>query len=266
MVQISAAGQDRANDVARVAAEAGMTIDQRGSGRPVLLLHGGGGPVSVSAFADDLSRRYHVVAPTHAGFAGTARPAEIGTVKDLAHRYLTLLERSGLEDVLAIGCSIGGWIAAEMAASGSRRLAGLVLVDAVGIAVPGQAVLDVFSIAPQDLASFSFHAPERYRIDPTTMTAQQAAAMRANFATLAVYGRAQNMQDPDLRERLATVQVPALVVWGESDRVVWPEYGRSFANAFPQGRFEMISACGHLPQIEQPAKLLELVEDFAAGL
>ena len=162
-----------------------------------------------------------------------------------------------------IGFSIGGWIAAELAVSMPREVTGLVLVDAVGIEVPGQSVLDVFSIQPSEIASFSYHAPERYRIAPATLDEGQVAAMRSNFAALAVYGRAQNMQDPDLRERLARVAIPALVVWGESDRVVSPDYGRAYAAALPNSRFSLIAECGHLPQIEQRDRLLQLVGDFA---
>jgi pimeloyl-ACP methyl ester carboxylesterase len=59
------------------------------------------------------------------------------------------------------------------------------------------------------------------------------------------------MQDPDLGQRLARMTCSTLVLWGESDRVVSPEYGRAFAAAIPNSRFELIAECGHLPQIEQ---------------
>ena len=83
--------------------------------------------------------------------------------------------------------------------------------------------------------------------------------MAANMRTLAVYGRARDMGDPALRARLADVRVPVLVVWGESDRVVTPAYGRAVAASFPEARLEILAECGHMPQIEQPARLLALV-------
>jgi pimeloyl-ACP methyl ester carboxylesterase len=249
-----------------VADDLGIRLDQRGAGKTALVLHGGGGPASVFAFADDLAKHYHVITPTHPGFADTTRPSYMSSVKDLARSYALLIERSSLQDVLVIGFSLGGWVAAEMAASHPNGIAGLVLVDAVGIEVPGQDVLDVFSIAPNDIASFSYHAPDRFRIDMAKLTEQQAMTMRSNFAALAVYGRNQNMQDPELRGRLVAVELPALVVWGESDRVVFPEYGRSYATAFPNTRFELIPECGHSPQIERPQRLLELVQEFNRGL
>ena len=219
----------------------GSGLDQaRCKGKTALVLHGGGGPASVFAFTDDLSQYFHVITPTHPGFADTMRPSYMSSVKDLARSYALLIERSSLQDVLVIGFSLGGWVAAEMAASNPNGIAGLVLVDAVGIEVPGQDVLDVFSIAPSDIASFSYHAPDRFRIDTAKLTQQQAATMRSNFVALAVYGRNQNMQDPELRGRLVSVELPALVVWGESGRVVFPEYGSALTpRRFPTPRFRV---------------------------
>ena len=224
-----------------------IVIDDRGEGRPILVLHGGGGPASVAAFADTLAQQARVVAPTHPGFAQTARPEWFATVEDIARAYLALLERYGLRDVLVVGFSMGGWIAAEMVAQDSSRLAGLVLVDAVGIEVPGEKILDVFSVPRSELSSYSYHNADAFRIDPTKLSPEQAALLASNFAALGVYSGAGKMPDPALRDRLKAVQKPALVVWGESDRVVTPAYGRAFAEAFPNGRFELIRECGHLP-------------------
>jgi pimeloyl-ACP methyl ester carboxylesterase len=54
-----------------------------------------------------------------------------------------------------------------------------------------------------------------------------------------------------------------LVAWGEADQVVSPDYGRAYAAAFGNGRFQPIAAAGHLPQLEQPAAVLAAIADFA---
>lgn len=74
------------------------------------------------------------------------------------------------------------------------------------------------------------------------------------------------MADPKLRRRLRRVRIPALVVWGESDRVADPDYGRAYAQSFPDARFELIPEAGHLPQIEQPERLLTLLWEFADSI
>ncbi len=53
--------------------------------------------------------------------------------------------------------------------------------------------------------------------------------------------------------------VPTLVVWGDSDRIVDPEYGRAFAAAIPKARFELLTDTGHMPQVETPGQLLQAI-------
>jgi pimeloyl-ACP methyl ester carboxylesterase len=206
--------------------------------------------------------RAHVITPTHPGFAGAPRPDWFDSVDDLAHAYLELLERLDLRDVTVIGFSIGGWIAAELAVRGSSRLGHIILVDAGGIQVEGQTIADVFSLTPDQLSALSFHNPAAFRVDPASLSPEQVSARAANFQTLAVYSRKQGMADPKLRRRLGRVTIPALVIWGESDGVVSPDYGRAYARSFPHARFELIPEAGHMAQLEQPERLLKLVGEF----
>ena len=84
--------------------------------------------------------------------------------------------------------------------------------------------------------------------------------MAGNRAALAVYGGA--MADPTLRGRLGAITVPALVLWGESDQIADPDYGRAFAAAVPTARFQLLSETGHVPQIESPQTLLSAIQSF----
>jgi pimeloyl-ACP methyl ester carboxylesterase len=244
-----------------------LTFDERGSGPAVLVLHGGGGPLTVARFVEAMSAESRVIAPVHPGFAGTPRPESFDSVEQIADAYAALLEKLALTDVLivgfSIGFSIGGWIASALALRVGARLRGVVLVNGAGIVVDGEPCADVFSLTPQQLSALSYHDPVRYGINPAALSDAQKAGMAANMKTLSVYGRAREMGDPSLRARLADVRVPVLVVWGDSDRVVTPAYGRAVAEAFADARFELIAQCGRMPQIEQPARLLELVASMA---
>ena len=122
-----------------------MRIDERGSGRPILVLHGGGGPLTVAGLAEALSTHAHVLVPTHPGFAGEPRPEWFNSIDDLAITYLDLLEQRDLRDVMVVGSSMGGWIAAEMAVRDTTRLSSIVLVDAAGIQVEGHPIADVLT-------------------------------------------------------------------------------------------------------------------------
>ena len=241
-----------------------VRIDERGSGRPVLVLHGGGGPQTVTGLAVALSANAHVLVPTHPGFAGEPRPAWFDSIDDLAIVYLDLLERLDLHNVMVIGSSVGGWIASEMAVRDTTRLSSLVLVDATGIQVAGHEIVDVYSLTPDELSALSFHNPAAFRVDPATITPEQVAARAANFQTLKVYDRKEG--DPKLRRHLSRVNIPVLVIWGESDGVVDSDYGRAYAQSFPHARFELVPEAGHLPQIEQPERMLNLVRGFADSI
>src|SRR5690348_1021549 len=101
-----------------------LTFSDLGSGRPYLLLHGGGGPLTVTPFAELLaSTPARVITPTHPGFAGTHRSDTMRTVRDLAALYVGLIAKLELRDVTVIGNSVGGWIAAEMALLDTSRSA-----------------------------------------------------------------------------------------------------------------------------------------------
>jgi pimeloyl-ACP methyl ester carboxylesterase len=162
-----------------------------------------------------------------------------------------------------IGNSMGGWIAAELALIAASRLDGIVLVDAVGIEVDGHPVLDIFPLSPAELTQLSFYDPAKFMIDPASLPEEQRRIALANREALAVYGGRPSATDPGLRARLHAVSVPALVVWGEADRVCDPDYGRAFAAAIPGAQFVLLARAGHLPQIEAPGELLQAVQRFA---
>ncbi len=171
---------------------------------------------------------------------------------------MALLDQFGLDDVTVAGNSIGGWIAAEMAILNSPRVSRVILINAVGIEVPGHPVADFFSLTMDQVFQLSFHNPAPFSIDPATLPPAAQAMAAANRATLAAYAGTA-MTDPTLAGRLSAVGIPTLVLWGDSDRIVDPEYGRAFAAAIPKARFELLPDTGHMPQVETPGQLLDAI-------
>jgi pimeloyl-ACP methyl ester carboxylesterase/quercetin dioxygenase-like cupin family protein len=241
-----------------------VTVAEYGDGRPFLLLHGGAGPQSVAGFADLLGTREpaRVLVPTHPGFGGTPRPQGLASIPALARVYTGLLDQLGLTGVTVIGNSIGGWIAAEIALLGSPRVTGVVLVDAAGLVLSEHPAADFFSLTMDQVADLSYYRPDAFRLDLDHLPDQQKAMMAANRAALQVYG-GPAMADPSLLDRLPSVTVPVLVIWGEADRMIPVEHGRAYAKAIPGARFLLIPEAGHLPQLETPDRLLAAVWDFA---
>jgi len=245
-----------------------VSFTEYGSGRPVLLLHGGAGPFSVAGFAELLSssERARVIVPVHPGFDGTAQPEQLTTVQSLAAVYARLLRDLDLNDVCVIGNSIGGWIAAELALAESAapdpRLTSAVLVDAVGLQLDAAPIADYFSLSRDQVFDLAYFKPDAFRIDPATLPPERIALMAANNAALLGYG-GTTMADRSLLGRLPAISIPTLAVWGAADRIVPPAHGRAYADAIPAAQFRLITSAGHLPQLEAPAELLMAVREFA---
>lgn len=244
-----------------------VSVNDLGGDQPFLLLHGGAGPQSVSAFGDLLTQTHagRIITPSHPGFGGTPRPNALNTIAGLAQLYVALLDQLDLTDVTVIGNSMGGWIAAEMALLGSPRISSLVLIDAVGIEVPGHPVADFFSLTMDEMLLLTFHNPAPFRLDLATLPPVVQKVMAGNRDALYIYSATFPTSLPNLLDRLDAVTVPTLVLWGESDRVADSTYGRAYADAIPNARFQLLPGTGHVPQLETPEQVVSAVWDFAGS-
>jgi pimeloyl-ACP methyl ester carboxylesterase len=88
------------------------------------------------------------------------------------------------------------------------------------------------------------------------------AIVAGNRAALAVYAGTA-MSDLSLRGRLSTMETTTLVLWGDSDQIVDPDYGRVYAAALPRSRFQLLEETGHLPQIETPEQVIRAIWEYA---
>jgi pimeloyl-ACP methyl ester carboxylesterase len=236
-----------------------ITVQDRDRTRPFLLLHGGGGVQTMAGFADLLAERTHsrVLLPTHPGFGGTRKAERLTGVTELAQAYVTMLDQLDLTDVTVIGNSFGGWLAAEIALRDSPRVSGVVIIDGMGIDVEGHPMTDVRGLSRAELLSYSFHDPSKAPAPPTTAGTGPGPDVQA---LIGYTGPA--MSDPTLAERLGGLDLPVHVLWGESDGIVGPEYGKAYAAAIPLSTFTLLPRAGHLPQVETPEELLGALFDL----
>jgi pimeloyl-ACP methyl ester carboxylesterase len=100
-----------------------LSYTDQGHGNAYLLLHGGAGPQSMAGLAQASAADSRAVLPVHPGFAGTPRPEWCSQVQDLADAYLQWITDLDPRGVVAVGNSVGGWVAAEMALGHSSRIA-----------------------------------------------------------------------------------------------------------------------------------------------
>lgn len=237
--------------------------------RPLLFLHPHIGLARADAFLAALSRKFAVLAPSHPGFGRTALPRGFTTVDDLAYFYLDLIEKLDLDRVVLVGSSFGGWLAAEIATKASPRIARLVLIDSVGIRVSKEAdnpdIVDFFATKQEELNRLAYHDPSLARLDHNAMSEEDAYIHFRNRESAALFGWSPYMNNPKLKGRLHRVNMPTLVLWGESDRIVTPDYGRHYAGLIPGASFETIAHAGHFPHIEQPQEVADKIAAFAGA-
>jgi pimeloyl-ACP methyl ester carboxylesterase len=243
-----------------------------GEGPPVLFLHGGGGFDRRQEFVELLSRQHRLLAPSHPGFGNSGLPDWLDSVDDIAHLYLELLDRLNLDTVDVIGCSIGGWIAAEMATKTPQRIRRLVMVAPVGIKTGPSDQLDIpdiFAMPEAELAKLLYHDPARMQVDRTKMSDAELSVMFRNRETLALLTWEPYMHNPKLRHRLHRVALPALLLRGASDGIVSADYLARYAALLPKARIETIAQAGHLPHVEQrettAAAVLHFLNSRQAG-
>ena len=245
-----------------------LEVVRRGAGRPVLLLHGFQNVDPRAPFLDLLGRHAEIIAPSHPGFGRSARPADFETVYDLVHLYLDVLEALPYEKVTLVGLSFGGWLAAEIAATCSRRLDRLVLVDALGIKISDREtpdILDVFNASPKEVRRRSWHQPATFAPDYDVMEDDELVVRARNWDALCLYGWHPYMYNPRLKRWLRRITRPTLVLWGASDGIVKPAYGRAYSELIPGSRFALIGNAGHHPEIEQPEAFVDHVAAFLEG-
>jgi pimeloyl-ACP methyl ester carboxylesterase len=127
--------------------------------------------------------------------------------------------------------------------------------------------VDPSQVPPAELPGLVYAHAARFAhlADPqpnSRASSRAHAVWQTNQETLKCYAGQPFFCDPSLPERLATIRVPVMIIWGEADRIVTPAYGRVLASSIPTARFELLADAGHFPQIEQPDRVAALVRGW----
>jgi pimeloyl-ACP methyl ester carboxylesterase len=252
----------------------GLEVVRVGQGTPLLLLHG---PTPVAAdlpFVSALSRHAEVIAPSHPGFGRSPRLDHFDSMYDLVRLYLEVLDGLPDDDVVLAGLSFGGWLAAEVASVCAHRIRKLILIDPVGVKLGPRDQRDIthlFNTPPAELEAMSWHDATRrprgpfglgWQMHVHEMADDDLVLLARDWDALCLYGWRPHLFDPHLKTWLHRIRVPTLVLWGASDRIVSPDYGRAYAQLIPGARFDIIAEAGHHPELEQPEAVAERMLAF----
>jgi pimeloyl-ACP methyl ester carboxylesterase len=256
-----------------------MYFDAGGGDTPVVLVHGLGANLThfehVAPLLEARGRR--VAGLDLPGFGLSGKPRRAYSIRYLSSAVLALLDRLQLERAVLCGHSLGGLVCADAALTRPERVERLVLINSAGLfrLPPPIGWLLRNTLGPTLLA----HALERNaaRLVDRVISVPNERTLR---------WRAQSLERPDprfvrelglvmwslrhdltryhlhgLAERLA---MPTLVVWGARDRLLPFARVPEWVARLPDGRLELIDACGHMAIIERPETVVEHIERFLA--
>jgi pimeloyl-ACP methyl ester carboxylesterase len=227
-------------------------VYELGSGPTLLLLHSEEGLIRRSFELAKLANVGRLIIPSHPGFGGSALPPSISSVEDLSYFYLDFLTALNLKEVVLIGASFGGWIAAELAVKCTHRLSHLILLDPLGIKIGNRESRDIADMHAIEYFEFVrlAYADNSKCLDFQEIVEEEALVYAMDREAFTYFGWCPYMHNPKLKGRLNRINVPTLIIWGEQDRIVSPDYGRAFSSEISGAEFRLIAECGHYPLVE----------------
>ena len=173
-----------------------------------------------------------------------------------------VIDALGLDRPIIVGHSMGGMIAAEMAAVAPREVQRLGLIAPAGLWLDAHPVPDLFSKLPHELPALLFHDPalgERLMTaggdldDPKFLEPFLIRnARQLTMASKLLFP----IPDRGLDERLYRVRARTIIVWGEDDRMIAPAYGEVFRSGIAGAELIILPAAGHMVIVEQPDAVL----------
>jgi pimeloyl-ACP methyl ester carboxylesterase len=244
-----------------------IKLHRAGSGPKVLFLHGAGGVPLWLPFFDALSDHYEVLVPEHPGFGGSDDPPWIQSISDLAMFYLDLIEDAELDRIHLIGNSLGGWLSAEILVRDRSRFRSVTLLAPAGIRVKGVPCGDNFIWGPEEAVRNLYHDQTfADRILALTPDEAQMDVMLRNRFTVAKLGWQPRWFNPDLEKWLHRIKLPALILWGDDDKIMPPAYAALWQERLSDAHLIVVEKCGHLPHVEHAALVARHVREFLEGV
>lgn len=243
-----------------------VEVWQKGRGQDLLFLHGLTGLKGCEPLLEGLAQSFRVTAPHHPGFGHSTGIESIHDVLDSVLFVSDVIEALELKTPHLVGHSFGGMLAAELAAVAPRNFGRLVLLAPLGLWDESRPVLDFFRLEPRELAISMFHArsnPFARMIGAASPDATHSGPYYALIQGMAAAGRLLwPIPDRGLSRRMDRITNQALVLWGQSDRIVSPSYAQLFTDGLPKAKSAILKKAGHMLPAELPSEVMTAILQF----
>lgn len=191
------------------------------------------------------------------------------SIEMLANDLAALLEYVGAPRAIVCGVSLGGVVAQQLAVTRPDLVRALVLCDTA--AKIGEAAFWKARIAAIEQGGIAAIADTILMRWFTASFRSAGNAQYIGYRNMLVrqpvdgyLGCCAALRDSDLTRRARLISVPTICVVGDDDGSTPPEVVGAFAKTIPGAHFEIIKNCGHIPSIEQPAALTDIIQAFLA--
>ena len=240
-----------------------------GSGQPLVFLHGAGGLTEQDPFLASLAERFHVFAPLLPGYGDSEECPTLRDMLDFALHGWDVVAALGLKDPILVGHSMGGMIAAEMAAIAPNDVSRLALICPAGLWLEDHPIADIFSTLPFEMPALLFHdAAAGAAIMTAGLAMDDPSFLQTYLVTNArQLGMAGKILFPiperGLAERLYRVTARTILVWGDSDKLIPPVYAQAFKQKIAGAQLVSIPEAGHMVPWEKTRECAEAIARLA---
>jgi pimeloyl-ACP methyl ester carboxylesterase len=234
----------------------------------VVFFHGAGGLLADNPFLDGLAARYHVFAPELPGYGESTGEEMLEDMLDFTLHGWDVVTALGLTRPHLVGHSMGGMMAAEMAAIAPNDLGRLVLAGAAGLWMEEHPIPDIFALLPGQLVELLFQDADKGQalltggVDFSDMEAFKEFYL-GQQRRLAMAGKILfPIPNRRVSKRLYRVTAPTLVLWGGADKLIIPAYAERWSRLIPGAQVQIIPDAGHMLPYEQPEAFVDAVSRF----
>lgn len=247
-----------------------IRVHRFGRGPDLLFLHGAGGLLEDDPFLRQLGEHFTVHAPLLPGYEDSEGGDHLRSMLDFTLHVDDVRRALSLERPLLVGHSMGGMIAAEMAAIAPDSVEALVLIAPAGLWRDDKPVADLFAALPFELPGLLLHDPERHG----ALLSSGGDFDDPDFLSDFLVGNARRMgtagkllfpiPERGLASRLHRIRARTRIVWGASDRLIDASYAQTFRDAIGgHAEVTILDAAGHMVPYEQTGRVVEIIAGMA---